>query len=117
MKRVLVVGVCVAVWAGTAFASEAASGEQLYKRCIRCHGFQADKSALGWSDAIGGWNVEKLEGALKGYRSGSYGGRMKGVMEEQAAALGDEDIRALSEYISSLKAHAPAPEEPLPGQK
>jgi len=95
---------------GTAGAES--TGEQVFKRCIRCHGFQGDQSALGWSATIGGWPADKLTGALQGYKKGQYGGEMKGVMEEQAAALGDEDIQALSEYIASLKSHSPKAEEP-----
>ena len=52
---------------------------------------------------IAGWDAEKVEKALHGYKDGSYGGAMKGVMKGQVAGLSDADIKALAAYISGLK--------------
>ncbi len=80
-----------------------ADGKALFVTCAGCHGAKAEKKALGASKVIGGWDVAKTEEALKGYKAGTYGGAMKGVMAGQAAKLDDAKIKALAEYISTLK--------------
>ncbi len=85
-------------------AATAANGEALYKKCVSCHGAKAEKKALGKSEVIAGWDVAKLEEALKGYKAGTrniHG--MGGLMKGQVASYSDEDIKAVSEYISKLK--------------
>lgn len=81
----------------------AADGAAIYKACAGCHGANGEKAALGKSQIIKGWDVAKTELALKGYKDGSYGGAMKGVMKGQVARLSDADIKAVSEHIASLK--------------
>ena len=80
----------------------AVDGTALYKKCASCHGQKAEKAALGKSQIIAGWDVAKLDEAMQGYKDGSYGGAMKGLMKSQVRALGDEQITALAEYIGSL---------------
>ena len=80
----------------------AADGAALYKKCSACHGANAEKAALGKSQIIKGWEVAKTQAALKGYKDGSYGGAMKGVMKGQVAPMSDEDIKAVAEYISKM---------------
>ena len=46
---------------------------------------------------------ESQETALKGYKDGSYGGAMKGVMKGQVVSMSDEDIASVAAYISTLK--------------
>lgn len=87
----------------TAACSFAADGAALYKPCIACHGAKAEKKALNKSHIIQGWEVDKTVAALKGYKDGSYGGAMKGVMKGQVAKLSDEDMKAVAEYIHGLK--------------
>lgn len=70
--------------------------------CAGCHGTNAEKAALGKSQIIKGWSVTKVSDALNGYKAGTYGGVMKTVMKGQASKLSDADIKAVSEYISSL---------------
>jgi cytochrome c553 len=76
-------------------------GAKIYTKCIGCHGVNAEKSALGASQVIAGWDVEKIESALKGYKDGTYGGNQAVIMKGQVAPLGDAEIKALAEYISS----------------
>ncbi len=38
--------------------------------------------------------------AMKGYKDGSYGGPMKGLMKGQAAGLSDADIEAIANQIA-----------------
>jgi len=78
----------------------AADGKSLFNKCMGCHGANGEKKALGKSAVIKGWSEEKVIEALNGYKNGTYGGAMKGVMKGQVMALKDEDIKALATYIS-----------------
>jgi len=90
--------------AAAAPAAGAANGEALYKKCVSCHGAKAEKKGLGKSEVIAGWDVAKLEEALKGYKAGTRNVHgMGGLMKGQVASYSDEDIKAVSEYISKLK--------------
>ena len=80
----------------------AKTGESIYKVCAGCHGQNGEKAALGKSQIIQGWDAQKTADALNGYKAGTYGGAMKGVMKTQASGLGDEDIKLVSEYISKM---------------
>ncbi|HIO90508.1 MAG TPA: c-type cytochrome, partial [Campylobacterales bacterium] len=71
--------------------------------CAGCHGKNAEKKALGKSQIIAGWDAAKTEAALNGYKDGSYGGAMKGVMAGQVTKLSADDIKALAAYIAGLK--------------
>lgn len=82
------------------FATE---GSVIYKACAGCHGINGEKSALGKSEIINTWDANKIEVALKGYKSGTYGGVMKGVMKGQVSRLDEADIKAVSSFISNLK--------------
>ena len=86
-----------------ATALMAADGAALFKKCAGCHGAKAEKKALGKSKVIAGWAAADTEKALKGYKDGSYGGAMKGLMKGQVASYSDEDIAAVSKYIEGLK--------------
>ncbi|MBU1657509.1 c-type cytochrome [bacterium] len=81
----------------------AADGVALYKKCASCHGQNAEKKALNQSQVIAGWDAAKIEAALKGYKDGSYGGKMKGLMKGQVASYDDAAIAAVAAHISSLK--------------
>ena len=72
-----------------------------FAACAACHGANAEKSALGKSQIIKGWPAAKIEAALHGYKDGTYGGAMKGVMKGQVARLSDADIADLAKQISA----------------
>ena len=78
------------------------SGQDIYVTCSACHGVDGSRKALGKSLSIKGWNTEKTMNALNGYKNGTYGGEMKGIMKAQVSELSDEDIRLVSKYISEL---------------
>ncbi len=87
-----------------AVSTQKVDGAKLFAtKCAVCHGQKAEKHALGQSKVIAGWDVAKIENALKGYKAGTYGGAMKGTMQGQASQLDDAKIKALAEYISTLK--------------
>ena len=82
----------------------AADGAALYKKCAGCHGPKGEKKALGKSAVIQGWDVAKVEEALKGYKAGTLNKHgMGGLMKGQVASMSDEDIKAVAEYIHGLK--------------
>jgi len=83
-------------------AGLAEKGKGLFLKCAGCHGANAEKPALGKSQIIKGWDAAKVAAALKGYKDGSYGGVMKGVMKSQVVNLSDEEIDALGAYIASF---------------
>jgi len=79
------------------------SGADLYaQKCASCHGIDAKKSALNASAPIAGWTTAKTQDALNGYKDGSFGGKMKGIMQGQSKPLSSSDIKLLSDYISIL---------------
>lgn len=80
----------------------AKSGADLFKVCSSCHGINGEKKALNKSQIIQGWSEIQVTTALNGYKDGSYGGAMKGLMKSQVTKLSDEDIATLSKYISEL---------------
>jgi len=77
-------------------------GKALYMKCAGCHGQNGEIQALGKSQVIKNWNKEEIKNALEGYKNGTYGGNMKGVMIGQVMNLSSEDIDALAEHISNL---------------
>ena len=85
-----------------ATASAPADPAKLYAKCAGCHGQKAEKSALGKSQVIAGWEPSKIKDALHGYKNGTYGGAMKGLMKGQVAPLSDADIDAFANYISKF---------------
>ncbi len=78
------------------------SGETIFNKCKSCHGNNAEKKALNSSAIIKGWEVSKIEDALKGYQNGTYGASMKNIMSAQAKGLSDEEIKKVATYIHSL---------------
>ncbi len=80
----------------------AADGAALYKRCAACHGKQGEKIALGKSKVLQGMTKEHLVDAMKGYKAGTFGGAMKGIMKGQLASYDDAKIDAVAEYISKF---------------
>jgi len=77
-------------------------GKVIFTKCVGCHGSHGERKALGKSQLIQGWEVSRVVEALNGYKDGSYGSSMKGVMKSQIAKLSDEEIEAVAEYISKL---------------
>ena len=78
------------------------TADVLFKKCSACHGANAEKKALGKSQIIKGWEVAKIKKALHGYKDGTYGGAMKGLMKGQVSNLSDSNIEEIAKYISKL---------------
>jgi len=80
------------------------SGSELYmQKCASCHGKYGEKVALATSQVIAAWPTQKSVDALNGYKEGSYGAKLKGIMKAQVNSLDDAQIQAVSEYISTLR--------------
>jgi cytochrome c553 len=84
-------------------SSSAMASADLYKKCAGCHGQHAQKKAMGRSKVINTFSATEIVAALKGYKAGTYGGSMKGLMKGQVANLDDKQIESLGSYISTLK--------------
>lgn len=95
MKKLVLTTLFAAATAATLSAASFAA-------CAGCHGANGEKAALGKSQIIKGWDEAKTIAALKGYKDGTYGGAMKGVMTGQVATKTDAEIDALATYISNL---------------
>lgn len=89
MKKVLLL---TAILATTVFANP-------YVKCVACHGANGEKIALGKSKIIKDMTKAEIITALKGYKDGSYGGALKGMMKGQVATLSDADIEAIANQI------------------
>jgi len=79
------------------------NGAKLFVKCSSCHGLKAEKSALSKSQIIQGWSSDKITAAINGYKEGTYGSTMKGLMKSQVKTLSPNEIKVLAEYISKLK--------------
>lgn len=81
----------------------AASGADLYKPCVQCHGAKAEKVALGKSKVLATLGVDEIVSTMKGYQDGSYGGQMKAIMIPQVKNLSEADIKAIAEHVQTIK--------------
>ncbi|RXJ79147.1 c-type cytochrome [Arcobacter sp. F2176] len=89
MKKVLLL---TSILACVAFANP-------YAKCVACHGANGEKAALGKSKIMKDMTKAEIVSALKGYKDGTYGGPMKGLMKGQVASLSDADIQAIADKI------------------
>ena len=78
----------------------AADGAALYEKCAGCHGKSGETAAMkGKSKVIKDMSKADFIAAMKGYKDGSYGGALKGLMKGQVTALSDADIEAITNHI------------------
>ncbi len=71
-----------------------------YAKCVGCHGANGEKAAMGKSKIIKDMSKADFIAAMKGYKDGSYGGPMKGLMKGQVSSLSDADIEAIANQIA-----------------
>ena len=81
---------------------EAIDATILYATCGSCHGQKAEKSALGKSQVIAGWDKQRIIDSLNGYKNGTYGGVMKNIMTGQVNNKTEAEIDALADLISKM---------------
>ena len=61
--------------------------------CKGCHGQNWEKAALGKSKIVKDMTKAEVSAALVGYKNGTYGGPMKGVMVGQVAKYSEADLQ------------------------
>ncbi|WP_365937966.1 nitrate reductase cytochrome c-type subunit [Sulfurovum sp.] len=69
--------------------------------CAGCHGQHFEKHAMGKSKIVKDMSKADILVALKGYKAGTYGGAMKGLMKGQVASLSNADMKAIADAIKS----------------
>ena len=92
MKKVIIASLILV-------ASASIASADAYTKCAGCHGAAGEKAALNKSKIIKDMSKADIVASLKGYKDGTYGGPMKGLMKGQAAKLSAADITAISEQI------------------
>jgi len=93
MKKIVIAS--IATLALASVASAAVNG----KACASCHGAHFEKHALGKSKVVKDMTHAEIAHALKGYKAGTYGGPMKGLMKGQVARYSDHDLEAFAKTI------------------
>ena len=83
----------------TALISPAVYAEVNLSACAGCHGKNFGKSAMGKSKIVKDLKKADIVKALTGYKDGSYGGVMKGIMKGQVAKLSAEDIKSIADKV------------------
>lgn len=76
------------------------SASDLKQACIGCHGINWDKKALGKSLDVSKMSEKEIYNSLAGYKDGTYGGAMKGVMKGQVSRLTDSDLQLIAKQIA-----------------
>lgn len=69
--------------------------------CVGCHGANFEKAALGKSKIVKDLTQEEIANSLIGYKNGTYGGPMKGIMKGQVARYSEEDLKLIAEMIKT----------------
>jgi cytochrome c553 len=84
---------------GTLVLSVAAFAAVNLGACKGCHGQNFEKKALGKSKIVSEMSKADVAAALVGYKTGTYGGPMKGLMKGQVAKYSDADLKAAADQI------------------
>ena len=74
-------------------------GEAKYVGCAACHG---TNGGGGIGPALAGREADYIVGRLTAYRANEMVGAQSALMWGQAAALSDDDIQDLAEYVTSF---------------
>jgi cytochrome c-type protein NapB len=77
---------------GTLVLSAAAFAAVNLGACKGCHGANFEKAALGKSKIVKDMTKAEVSAALVGYKKGTYGGPMAGVMKGQVAKYSEADL-------------------------
>jgi len=69
--------------------------------CVACHGQNGIATISNYPN-LAGQNRDYLIQALKAYQKGERSGGQANIMQQQAAALTEEDITEIADYYSKL---------------
>jgi len=90
MKKIIIASIAtLALTTAAAAAVEAGA-------CLGCHGANWEKVALGKSKVVKDMTHAEVATALKGYKNGTYGGAMKGLMGGQVGRYTEAELDAFS---------------------
>lgn len=67
--------------------------------CAGCHGQNFELAAMGKAKIVKNMSLKEIVDSLKGYKAGTYGDTLKGIMMVQVKNLSDSDIEAVSLLI------------------
>jgi len=95
--------IAAAIVASPAIA--APDGAKLYgeKTCNACHGPKGDKPLMPDYPKIAGQNAKYVEQQMKDIKSGARNNGQTAAMKGVMHLVNDEEIKAISEYVSKLK--------------
>jgi len=93
MKKLVIAS--MATLALVTAASAAVNG----KACLACHGANWEKHAMGKSKIVAEMTHDQIAEALIGYKNGTYGGPMKGLMKGQVARYSEDELKAFAQTI------------------
>ncbi len=93
MKKIVIASIATLALATASIAAVNAKG------CTSCHGADWSKIALGKSKNVAEMSHADIAASLIGYKDGSYGGAMKGLMKAQVAKYSNADLEAFSQTI------------------
>ena len=100
MKHVLACIAACLLFAAPALADDSAA---IYaKSCKGCHGADGSKVIMGMTKPINAMSLEQVKAALDGYKSGTYGGDKKVIMERTVKPLSQEQLDGLAAYVEGL---------------
>jgi len=102
MKFVMTL-IAAAIVASPAIA--AMDGAALYKdkTCNACHGPKGDKPLMPNYPKVAGQNAAYMEQQMKDIKSGARNNGQTAAMKGVMHLVNDEEIKAISDYLSKLK--------------
>lgn len=71
--------------------------------CSPCHGNDWSKKALGHSRIVSKMTQAEIAVSLIGYKKGTYGGKMKDLMQGQIEMYSEDELRIFSKIIAEKK--------------
>ncbi|MSN96471.1 c-type cytochrome [Campylobacter sp. FMV-PI01] len=101
MKKLFIVSALMGLVSSSVFATD---GATIYKKCVACHGAKAEKVYLNKIPALNTLEPDFMIESMKKYKSGEKNEfKMGAIMKGQMATLSEEDMKAVAEYIQTLK--------------
>lgn len=94
MKKVFIASITTLTLATASMAAPVNGGA-----CTSCHGGDWSKRALGKSQVVSQMTHADIAEALVGYKDGSYGGSMKGLMRGQLVKYSNDELEAFAQTI------------------
>lgn len=94
-KSYMLMAILVFLGANNLFANQAKM-----KACLSCHGQKFEKAALGKSKVVANMTEEEIAAAIQGYKDGTYGGPMKGLMVNQVKGM--PDAKRAAKHITAV---------------